>query len=49
MGITKAVELAEFIEINVSEEAKRDEVRLAIENLIELVKLAIKQAKSLYN
>jgi len=47
MGVSKAVELTEFIEVNVSKSEKQDEVKLAIVRLIDLIQHVIKQAKSI--
>ena len=47
MGVSKAVELTEFIEVNVSKSEKQDEVKSAIVRLIKLIQLVIEQAKSI--
>ena len=47
MGVSKAVELTEFIEVNVSKSEKQDEVKSAIISLIKLIQLAIEQAKGI--
>ena len=47
MGVSKAVELTEFIEVNVSKSEKQDEVKSAIVRLIDLIQLVIEQAKSI--
>ena len=46
MGVSKAVELTEFIEVNVSKSEKQDEVKSAIVRLIKLIQLVIEQAKA---
>lgn len=48
MGISKAVELTEFIEVNVFDNGKRDQVKLAVERLNELINKVISQVKELY-
>ncbi|MAW64965.1 MAG: hypothetical protein CMD18_02085 [Flavobacteriales bacterium] len=45
MGVTKAVKLTEFIEMNASELKKKDEVKMASIDLINLINLVIKQVK----
>tara|TARA_B100001173_G_scaffold311814_1_gene330337 strand:+ start:3527 stop:3904 length:378 start_codon:yes stop_codon:yes gene_type:complete len=45
MGVTKAVKLTEFIEMNASEVKKKDEVKMASIDLINLINLVIKQVK----
>jgi HPt (histidine-containing phosphotransfer) domain-containing protein len=45
MGVLEAVQLTEFIEMNASEVEKKDEVKLAGEDLINLINLVIKQVK----
>ena len=47
MGVSKAVELTEFIEVNVSKSEKQDEVKSAIVSLIKLIQLVIEQAKAI--
>lgn len=47
MGVSKAVELTEFIEFNVFESEKKDEVKLAIVKLVKLINLVIEQAKAI--
>ena len=48
MGISKAVELTEFIEVNIFDNGKRDQVKLAVERLNELINKVISQVKELY-
>ena len=45
MGVTKAVKLTEFIEMNASEVKKKDEVKMVSIDLINLINLVIKQVK----
>ena len=47
MGVSKAVELTEFIEVNVSNSEKQHEVKSAIVSLIKLIQLVIEQAKAI--
>lgn len=45
LGITEAVKLAEFVELNVFEESKTEEVKIAVPKLLELAKKSVNQAK----
>jgi HPt (histidine-containing phosphotransfer) domain-containing protein len=45
MGVSKAVKLTEFIELNASVVEKKDEVKIAIVDLINLINLVVKQVE----
>ena len=47
MRVSKAVELTEFIELNVFKNHRKNEVKSAILKLIELIKLVVEQAKEI--
>lgn len=47
LGITKAVELAEFIELNVYDETKNDEIKIAITHLFEIANKSVEQTKKI--
>lgn len=47
LGITKAVELAEFVELNVFDESKSEEIKIAIEQLIVIANKSVEQTKKI--
>lgn len=47
LGVTKAVELAEFIELNVFEESKSEEIKIAIKQLIMIANKSVDQTKGI--
>ncbi len=47
LGVSEIVELAEFIELNVFDQSKTEEVDLAYDKLIELANLTLEETKNL--
>jgi len=47
LGVSEVVELAEFIELNVFDQSKIEELDLAYHKLIELANLTLEETKNL--
>ena len=46
LSMVEAVKLAEFVELNAFDETKEDEIKIAVDKLLDLAKKSVEQAKA---